>query len=815
MMTRWTLVSAALTVAAAAAWVVAITSIDMRAVGPLGFVTAAGTAYWVAWALLVLAMCSNLFSGRPWRALLPVHTLAVILILHATVPIAEAVPRFSTGWLHVGFTDHLMQTGETLPYLDARFSWPGFFSAAAALTTAAGLDSPLVLLRWAPVFLNVAYALLVYAIATQASDDQRLRWVAVWIFLVGNWVGQDYFSPQGTAVVLFLAVILIVLAAFRGRPAPMSLLSRTLPSELRTPVWAEGLFRRQWTVVFGDQEHESGTQLRPTVRTTLILLLVLLYGVLVVTHQLTPVALATCTGALVVAGRCRLSVLPVLMGAMFFGWLSFGAEVYWAGHLSDIFGDIGAIGSSVTENIGTRIGGSDARLTVLAVRLGFTGAICALAVVGFLRRSTRPRDRSFVLLAGAPFIVLAGNAYGGEALMRAFFYALPFIALYAAAALISPPATEPVTEPDHPVNRKLPARPWPAAVAPVLVAIVLLAAVAPFIVARYGNESFEMVTSEEKALFDAFYALAPTDADLVALSTEIPARYREVESHSLVSLDQSEEFLAARVDHLEGAARADALSAVFADAVMAHLEGAPDSLVVVSRGQDAFGQLTWSLPPGWTATFVDDLVATGRLAVVYENRDGWVLHSTGRFTPPTAPSLAGASGVTTTLPETIGAAVATLFVLSLPGAALITVLLLSGAGVRRARAMELRLSPVVLGALVIPLSLSALIATAQLMLWLRIWRPTEAMVLLGGLSVAILWAAAVRLTRQDGTAGADDVDDGEDAGSAHGTNGAGRTGGPDDADITDVRHVVPNGDRGRNGRPRERASAGVSGKPRS
>ena len=631
------LISTGLTVAAATAWIIAIASIDMRAIGPLGFVTVAGAAYWVAWVLLVLAMCINLFSARTWRLLLPVHTIAVIAVLHATVPFAEPVPRFATGWLHAGFVDYIMRTGETLPELDGRFAWPGFFSTAAMLTGAAGLDSAVPLMRWTPPFLNLVYALLVYAIATQASDDRRLRWVAVWIFLVGNWVGQDYFSPQGFAVPLFLAVVLIVLAAFRGRPVPTSLLSRTVPITRRMPRWVDRLAMLRRLARFDDKGHETGRGLPPAVRAMLILLLALMYGVLVVTHQLTPVALIACVLALVVAKRCRLSVLPVLMGVMFLGWLSFGAVTYWAGHLSNIFGDVGAVGSSVTQNIGTRIGGSDARLAVLAVRLGFTAAIGGLAVVGFLRRRTRPRDRSFVLLAGAPFVVLAGNAYGGEALMRAYFYALPFIALFAAAAVVAPPVTRPVMAlPQDSRMLDLPVRRWPAVVAPTLAAMVLVAAVVPYTMARYGNESFEMVTPEELALFDAFYANAPTGADLVTVSTEVPARFREVEAHELVALDTSDRFLRADVGDLDGAARAAALSEVLAEAAMTHLAAEPDSLIVVSRGQDAFGQLTWSLPVGWTTTLTRALLATGRLTVVFENRDGWVLGATDRFAPTTA-----------------------------------------------------------------------------------------------------------------------------------------------------------------------------------
>ncbi|GAA4954515.1 hypothetical protein GCM10023238_21380 [Streptomyces heliomycini] len=39
-------------------------------------------------------------------------------------------------------------------------------------------------------------------------------WTAVWIFQLANWVGQDYFAPQGLAYLLHLTVIAMVLRHF-------------------------------------------------------------------------------------------------------------------------------------------------------------------------------------------------------------------------------------------------------------------------------------------------------------------------------------------------------------------------------------------------------------------------------------------------------------------------------------------------------------------------------------------------------------------------------------------------------------------------
>ena len=48
--------------------------------------------------------------------------------------------------------------------------------------------------------------------------DGRAVWAGVWIFFATNWVGQDYFSPQGLVYALYLVVLAILLTWFAGPP---------------------------------------------------------------------------------------------------------------------------------------------------------------------------------------------------------------------------------------------------------------------------------------------------------------------------------------------------------------------------------------------------------------------------------------------------------------------------------------------------------------------------------------------------------------------------------------------------------------------
>ena len=104
----------------------------------------------------------------------------------------------------------------------------------------------------------------------------------------------------------------------------------------------------------------------------------------------------------------------------------------------------------------------------------------------------------------------------------------------------------------------------------------------------------------------------------------------------------------------------------------------------------------------------------------------------------------------------VRAAVTLVFAMVGPGAAVVATLLLCGATASRdGRAISFRLPPVVLAALVVPASVTVLVMTAQTMLWLQVWRPAAALVVLAIVSAAPLLAAATALVRS-GSAVADD-----------------------------------------------------------
>jgi hypothetical protein len=148
-----------------------------------------------------------------------------------------------------------------------------------------------------------------------------------------------------------------------------------------------------------------------------------------------------------------------------------------------------------------------------------------------------------------------------------------------------------------------------------LAAVVSILAFFAFLVARYGNERFEMVTSAERAAIERLTEVAPPGARLLALAPSIAWRHEALQRYEYQTPDQD----AVLSDPTE------------VDDFVTRKEG--PVYVIVTRGQEAYGELVDGLPKGWTATVVNQLLATGRYHVTFANEDAQVLvPSTGAGT---------------------------------------------------------------------------------------------------------------------------------------------------------------------------------------
>ncbi|RLU92093.1 hypothetical protein CTZ27_19720 [Streptomyces griseocarneus] len=595
----------------------------------LGLVTVLPVATLAGAALLVVAFAGALWLDRQHRWLLAAVLLLTVVSLHAAPAVLETQPRFATAWQHLGFLDYIDRAGVAAPDLDARWSWPGFFAVVAFAARACGVDDLTEVLRWWPLAMQLLSLAPLALLLRAVRAGWRAKWTAAWLFVLCGWVGQDYFSPQSLNYLFYLLFVAVLLVWFRW---PRQLRGKLLPGEAEVAPVGRG---------------EQGV---------LLLVVIALFAASVASHQLTPFVMLGVLTALVLARRCTLRGLPLLCGVMLAVWVGFLAEPYWSGHFNELFGGLGSLGGNVSSSVSGRIeGGSATHKLVLYVRVALAGGVLACAALGWWRRRRSGiGDLTLALLTAVPFLAFGMQSYGGEVALRVFLFALPGACVLAALALF-------------PRTRATAGR---AVLGPVAVLAAGLVLVFGFLVARWGNESFERVRPGEVAAMDYVYAHDKPTVQLLWMSNDtvknvtpaMPWGARDMErvlyEPTLAPRDPS------RVDDLVTALR----------------KAGPRGYIMINRGQSTYLELDSGYAADWDDRVRRALDARPELRRVFSDDDA-VLYELK--TPPAGqapqprPGPAGPR-VTWTPVSVIGGLAAVALILLLTGRELLRVLMRPG-----------------------------------------------------------------------------------------------------------------------------------------
>jgi hypothetical protein len=518
-------------VMAAALWGTSLQRVDVARMNDLGLVSVLPARFFLSLAVLGAGFAWSVTRPHPRQGVLLLYVAMLIVMVYGTPRLIEEVPRFAVTWRHVGITDYVVRHGSVDPEIDAYFNWPSFFILLAFLTKVAGLHSAIELAGWAPVFFNALYLAPLLALIGWATRDRRLVWLTAWIFFSWNWIGQDYLSPQALSFFGYLVVVMVLLRWF-ALPEPRTLLPRRLTTAVRqrrahVPAAVRTSLRRVvrpshlWASL-GEPRPREATPLQ---RVLLMGSVIVIFGAMVPSHQLTPFVAVTSVTALVVFRLVDGRGLPTLMVLLCAAWLAFMAVAYLAGHLAVLAGNVGDVQGSVGANVSNRVAGSSLHMAIVYGRLLFTAVLWSLAVIGIVRRRRRGRrDTAMLLLASAPFIAVPTQPYGGEILLRVFLFTLPAMAFFAGAAVF-------------PSARRRPG--------PVAVLVTLLLCTMPLgalMATRYGNERGDAFSAAEVEGVAKLYQIAPHGSLLLAAGDSTPWKWAHYEQYSYMVLTNRPEW---------------------------------------------------------------------------------------------------------------------------------------------------------------------------------------------------------------------------------------------------------------------------------
>ena len=580
---RFAFAHCALVGAALVLWVVSLRGADLDAIAGLGLLNALPATYYVAFALILAGFSAAVTRDPVSPKVLALYVVALVLVLHATTPLLYEEPRYAWVYKHLGVVELIAATGGVDRVIDVYHNWPGFFALNAWLSSLTGLP-PKAYAEWAQVFFGLVNVGVLHFALRGVTRDDRLLWTACCLFVLANWIGQDYFAPQALGFSLSLLVLGLCL---RCRPAPRM-------AHSRMGRWWDGRMERVDSLMppgWG----RSFVPTRPLAPRGALALGGVCYLAIVVTHQLSPVILIVAVAVISLVARRVPLWVPAAMAAIEVWWLVL-AWPFFREHFTLLDPNPSATPRPPDTHLADALPGFG---IVLYASAAVVALMALLAAVGFIRRRrVGHSDVPAACLVLAPALVVGLQSYGGESALRGYLFALPWLAFFAAAACSPAP------------HRRLALlRPWRLALAASLVSVCLLPA-------YFGRELVNHVPRDDVQAAVWYEKNAPTGSAVMLVAGDFPSRltmrYPQAWTNSLTSLaNRSPVFRGHRLGAGD-VARIEAL--------MLRL-GERRVFLILSRLQERYARLYGVLPSGSIESLGRALRASPAFHLVYQ-REG-------------------------------------------------------------------------------------------------------------------------------------------------------------------------------------------------
>jgi hypothetical protein len=404
-------------VVAAVLWLVGVALTNSSDLGTFGLLAAFPVVWYLSVAIAFVVTLVGLFTRRRSHGLLAASVGLLTVILYASANLVENAPRLPWVYKHIAVTNYIFANGSVDPNIDIYNRWPGLFSFSASLSAGTGLHDAVSYASMAEVFFALVDGVLVLAIARTISRHRRWAWTAVLVFTIGNWVGQNYYSPQAFAFMFYLTAALVAMMALGGEPRrwmgaiegwiarPARKLGRALNTEM------------------------LGTTRSPRARVLAIVALLGLQLVITATHQLTPYMAILAFLPLFVLGYLRPFWVGVLVVALPVAFLV-PNFAYVQSHFG-LLGSFDPVANATTASVSSVGVSTASTLQSKGVEV-LTGLAVLLAFAGYVRRIRQGHVRVTLVvawLAVAPVLTVFGQSYGGEGKFRVFLFGLPFYAM--------------------------------------------------------------------------------------------------------------------------------------------------------------------------------------------------------------------------------------------------------------------------------------------------------------------------------------------------------------------------------------------------
>jgi hypothetical protein len=616
---------------AALLWLVTLPRIDLDAMSGLGLLSVLPLTGYASLVVLTISYFVGVHQGRSAFEM-ALHLGLLIVIFHATLALLSGTVRYSWAWKHIGIVDFIQRNGIVDPdigVLDVYHNWPSAFGMAAFLTEIAGFESAASFAAWAPTLFNALFVAALVVIFRSLTSNRQIVWTAAWLFLVTNWVGQDYFSPQAFTLFLYLVTIGILLRWFSKRP-PVVVVSWAERFRLRVLrgtqvlrlVLREGRVVATESSMISDSgqeiplSFESDGKSYDAKRRTMTYsvwgrnqgrlvfgMIAVILAAIITSHPLTPMMLVVGLAGLAIVGVGSARWLPIVAAVLTGVWMLTGANAFVARQFDATVEVTGSVTSNFSATFVDLSNATDSQIVIAWMGRGLVAGVVVLALLGAVRWTRRGAFglRPLVLLI-APVLMLVGGSYDGEAVFRVYLFALPFAVFLGAHTFYPEEGGEIGTR---------------AAAAAIGVTLVLMAG---FLFAYFGKEDQYTFSLDEVRAAELVFADAPDGTLLIEGSPNYPSKFVFYERFVYVPITREPEATHTRI-------LADPVGVM--EEWMGNLDY-PESYLIITESQKAETDALGIMPVGSLDAIEAALLASPRFQTLFHTENATVFTLAGR-----------------------------------------------------------------------------------------------------------------------------------------------------------------------------------------
>jgi len=177
--------------------------------GNLGLFSFLPLTYFFSIVTLTISFLISLYLHPKTKFLLMLQCFGLISFLFLMPLIVEGTVRFNSSFVIGGEIDYLLRNSFLNSEIVRYNNWPGadIFGASFVLITNININK---LLLFTPYVSQIICFLIIFSFFNIIFNGGRKLWLSCWIFFIGNWLNQDYYSPQNMAFLLYLVFLLLM-----------------------------------------------------------------------------------------------------------------------------------------------------------------------------------------------------------------------------------------------------------------------------------------------------------------------------------------------------------------------------------------------------------------------------------------------------------------------------------------------------------------------------------------------------------------------------------------------------------------------------